>query len=271
MKKSILILGFASSVFAANIMPYIGGVTYKDSNKDNAIFGGVYTKFNYTKYSNWQIDFSTLKIKYDNSPNYYQGDLTIIYHRFYGLNWDTKIGIHTMYAYQNNDKTYNKLFIGGIKYYKILNYDMGSDLYIGDYSDFKSYQISPKIGINFGDYNSLIGSFYFNLSGDLIHLTKNVNNKSNFADVNVLFGNYHKHFDLIVSGSFGKTAYKVSKSGFVVSNLDEITKYQYGTAFNIKFNENNALKVGYKKSKFEDTNNKEGWANSYSLMYSFKF
>jgi len=277
MKKLSLVAFLATLGFSANInmMPYGGYIDYSSKAlKDNGIIGGVYLSYFESPFK-LELDAEATKITYkDNTPDWKQKDLTGVFHYYEGYNWDFKVGIHNIFIDQDrNDNNYNKVLFGGILYYEYLKYNVGIDYYYSDYDGFNVSQITPKVGFNFGDYNSLIGSFYTEIKVNYINISdkdKAGTPKDNYTNVDLKLQNYQGKWMIEIYGSLGKNAYKVANDGFVVYNLGEEYKNSAGVNANYYFDKTMSFKFGFSRSKYE-VNNNNAYANIYTISLSKSF
>jgi len=269
MKKIISVALAAGVGFAYSIMPYGAYINYSSKSvKDKGYIGGIYGSV-YKAPFKFELDGEHTKIKYKNNlKNWNQTDLTALVHFYKGYNYEFKIGIHNIWSKQYN-KEFDKIFIGGIQYYKYLKHNYGTDIYYSVYKNFRVYQISPYIGFNFGNYYSEIGSFYFQTKLNHIHINKsNVSNKQTYNDIDLKISNYKGPYTTTLKATFGKSTYKVANSGFVVYNLGDETKYNYGIDINYAINKQSSFKVGFYRNKLQEQNtNTDYYSNIFTLSY----
>ena len=285
--KKIISLGLVTgSLFGASIMPYGAYLKYDNSTKDKGYIGGVYISDFKSPYK-FELDLEATKIKYNpvtttttstdpttgqqtttttttTPSDYNQQDITLIGHKYVGYNLDYKLGLHSLFTDDSN----SYIFIGGVLYYKTLDYNYGCDLYVGKYKGFNTYQLTPKGGINFGDYNSQYGSFYFEAKANIIKISKeNIAPKQNYTNFDLKLQNFKGPFTTTLSVNFGKNAYKVAKDGFSVYNLGEEYKGGYELSENYKFSQTSSIKVGISKSSFNEDSNSYVYLLSYSTTF----
>lgn len=273
MKKILLLsgvaaVGFAYSVFS--VMPYGSYIDYSGSSKDNAKLGGIY--YSYYKFPiKIEMDGEYLNINYKNNiPDWKQRDFTFKTDYFYQKNWLFNVGIHNFWVKQYDNYHYNKVLFGGIDYYKYLKYNVGFDYYYSDYRGFYVSQITPKVGINFGNYYSEIGSFYLEGKYNHIHISKeNIAPKINYNNFDLKLQNFKGSWTTTLKTTFGKFAYKVANDGFVVYNTGDEYKYGYGLSVNYNFDKVNNIKISFERDKFN--NNGDAYSNIYLLSYSRAF
>ncbi len=276
MKKIMSIALLSALGFAANIMPYGAYMDYSSSaNKDKGYIAGVYGSFTTLPFKA-EIDAEHTKIKYKNNTNddWKQNDLTIIGHYYQGYNLAYKAGIHNIWVKQGSKSDYDKVFILGALYYKYLKYNVGIDAYYSDYEDnggFKVIQISPKIGVNFGNYHSKTGSFYGELKYNHIHINKDgITPKNNYSNVDIKLQNFKGPWTTTINVSFGKSAYKVANDGFVVYTTGDEYKYSAGLSVNYALSKKDSIKAGFTRSKYNNTID-DCYSNIYILSYSRAF
>ena len=221
MKKLLSVALITVAGFAADIMPYGAYLDYSSNAlKDKGYVLGVYGSFTTQPYK-FEIDAEHTNIKYKSSTNlddWKQNDLTLIGNFYQGSNYAYKAGIHNIWAKQGGESEYDKVFILGAMYYEYLKYNVGADVYYSDYKGFHVSQFSPKIGFNFGDYNSYEGSFYLEGKYNYIHVSNNMANKSNYSNFDLKLQNFNGPWTTTLDASLGKNAYKVANDGFVVYN-----------------------------------------------------
>ena len=272
----LLSLAAGVSLFGANytVMPYGSYIKYSaNAEKDKAYLGGLYTSFSYSPFV-FEIDAEHLIIKYKNNiaPDWIQNDLTLAGNYYYGSNWIGRLGIHNMFVSQG-DKHYEKTLIAGINYYQKSNYDIGTDLYYSTYpGSMKVYQISPKAGIYFGNYNSY-GLFYFQAKENYIHLkNKDDNNlRDDYFNTDLTLKYFKGPLTLALIESFGKNAYKVDNGGFVVYNTGDEYKNQttFSAAYNL--NKNSNIGVEYSRATFNEDTINDAHSNLYMINYTYYF
>jgi hypothetical protein len=283
MKKLVLagLLGLGSLVMAQtyySALPYAGVINYSgDTAKDNGYVGGVYFSAFKSPYK-VELDAEHTQIKYkDNTPTLNQSDFTGIFHYYQGYNLDYKLGIHYI---SSDDKLTDKakIFTAGILYYKTLKYNTGIDLYYSDYSNLstspKLWQISPKAGINFGNYYSKIGSFYAEAKIDYIHPSKNKdenNLKSSYTSGEFSLSNYKGAFTTKLSGWIGKRVFAVDNGGFIVNNLTSEQKFGAKVSESYKIDKKSNIKIEYSYTKFDGDTSGNAHSNTYLASYNYNF
>ena len=272
MKKLLSIAVIVSLGVAADIMPYGAYLDYSSNAlKDNGYVLGVYGSLLKKQYK-FELDAEHTLIKYKNNTgldDWKQTDLTFIANYYKGYNYAYKVGIHNIWTKQGGNSEYDKVFILGGLYYQYLKYNAGADFYYSDYKDFNVYQFSPKVGINFGNYNSESGSFYAELKYNYIHIFDNVKagtNKNKYSNFDFKLQNFKGPWTSSINLSLGKNAYKVANGGFVVYNLGEEYKYSAGVSIQYAINKDDNIKVSYSRSKYSN-----GAKNSYSNVYTLSY
>jgi len=254
MKKLLSIAALASLGFSATVvMPYGSLIKYSsEAKKDKGAIAGMYISYFHSPFK-LELDPEATQITYkDNTPDWDQRDLTSVLHYYKGYNWDFKVGIHNIFVDQNgNSDKYDKVLFGGILYYKYLKYNVGLDYYYSTYDGFHVSQITTKMGFNFGNYYSELGSFYLEAKINYINISEsNVANQDNYTDGDVKLQNYQGPWMTELYASVGKNSYKVAKDGFVVYNTGG--EYKYSAGMNIKYNLDKTLsfKIGGGISKY---------------------
>jgi len=272
MKKLLLSIAVVGGLYAAQttVMPYGGYLHFSNSVKDKGYVVGVYGNYNVEgKPMSIELDGEYTHIKYKYSlPSYNQKDLTLIGHYYQGTNYAYKLGVHGLHVSQaGNDEKNDYIVIGGVKYYKYLQYNGGADIYYSKYKHFKVYQLTPIVGYNFGDYNSANGSFYIEGRVDLIRISKSgYTPKQNYADLDLKLSNFKGPWTTTLKASIGKNAYKVANDGFVVYNLGDEYKNAYGVEVNYKLDKFSNVKVGVDVNKFLE-NDQTAKSAVYSCSY----
>jgi len=275
MKKLLSIAALASLSFSATVvMPYGSYIDYSKSTKDYGKLGGIYASFNKLPFK-MEVDGEFLKLKYkNNTPNYYQRDLTFIGHYYFGENYEIHGGIHNISISQaDNPDHYQKVLFGGILYYKYSKCNAGVDVFYSDYRGFDVKQLTPKVGFNFGNYYSNTGSFYAEMKVNYIKISNKESanaNKEHYINTDLSLTNYQGPWSTTLKASLGKNAYKVANNGFVVYNLGEEYKYSYGIDVSYALSKKNALKVGFNRSKFEE-NGDDGYSNTFLASFITSF
>lgn len=272
----LLSLATGVSLFGANytIMPYGSYMKYSSNvTKDKAYLGGLYTSISYSPFL-FEIDAEHLIIKYKNNivPDWIQNDLTLVGNYYYGYNWIGRLGIHNMFVNQV-EKHYEKTLIAGVNYYQKLNYNIGTDFYYSTYpNSMKVYQISPKAGTYFGDYDSY-GLFYLQAKENYIHLdNKNDNNlKNNYLNTDLSLKYFKGPLTLTLIGSFGRNAYKIDNNGFVVYNTGDEYKRQVTVSATYNLNKNSNLGIEYSKATFDESNIDNAHSYLYMINYTYYF
>jgi len=271
MKKRLISLSLlTTTLFGASIMPYGAYIKYDNSAKDKAYLGGIY----YSKFTSpykLEADAEMLKIKYlktETTPkDYNEFDLTLVGHYYVGYNYDYKFGIHNIFT----DDDYNQVFIGGVLYYKTLKYNYGADVYVGNYKNFQTYQLTPKAGFNFGDYYSQYGSFYAEGKLNIINISKSDKApKQNYTNIDLKLQNFIGDFTTTLKYSLGKSAYKVAFDGFSIYNLGNEYKNSIGIDLSYKLDKISSVKVGLTNSTFTE-DDKTAHSYTYLVSYSKSF
>jgi len=283
MKKLVLagLLGIGSLVMAQtyySVLPYVATINYSgDTTKNNGYVGGVYLSALESPYK-VELDAEHTQIKYtNNTPTLNQNDFTGIIHYYQGYNLDYKVGMHHI---SSDDKLTDKanIYLAGILYYQTLKYNAGVDLYYSDYSNLstspKIWQISPKAGVNFGNYYSKIGSFYAQAKIDYIHPTSNKDEnklKSNYTSAELSLSNYKGAFTTKFSGWMGKRAFEVDNGGFIVNNLTKTQKAGAKISESYKINKKSNVKIEYSYTKFNGDTSETAHSNTYLASYNYNF
>jgi len=277
MKKLLSIALLATFGFSAKItlMPYGSYIDYSNSVKDYGELGGVYGSI-MTSPLKTEIDGEFLKLKYkDNTPNYYQRDLTFVEHYYFGNNYEIHGGVHNIFITQaNNPDHYQKVLFGGVEYYKYLKCNTGIDYYYSDYRNFNVNQITPKFGFDFGNYYSPAGSFYAEAKINYIKIsdeTKAGTPTDHYLNTDLKLANYKGPWTTTINVSLGKNAYKVANGGFVVYNLGEEYKYSYGIDVNYALSKQNSVKVGFTRSRFDESGNNDCYSNVFLASFVTSF
>jgi hypothetical protein len=274
MKKLSIAALTAVSLFAGtfSLMPYGAYLNYSSKAlKDKAYVGGIYGSFTKLPFM-LEFDAEHTKIKYkDSTPDWNQNDLTFVGH-YYKQDYGFKLGIHNMFINQtDNPEKYDKVFIGGVEYYKYLKYDAGVDYYFSKYLGFNVNQVSPKIGFYFGNYYAPQGLFYVEGKVDFIKISKKDEApKDKYTDFNFKLVNSKGPWTTTLSGSIGKNAYKVANGGFVVYNLGD--EYKFNGSLGISYRLKNAgtVKVEYSRAKYNNGTS-DVYSNTYLISYMRAF
>jgi hypothetical protein len=267
--SSIAALGFAYSV--STVMPYGSLINYSGSTyKDDAKLGGVYASY-YKWPFKLEVDGEFLKIDYKNNLHpWLQRDFTFKANYYYKQNWLCSGGIHNFWIQQNSDYKYNKVFFAGLDYYQYLKYNEGIDFYYSKYQDFDVKQASLKYGINFGNYYSYDGAFYFECKYNYIHISeKDIAPDDNYHNFDLKLQNFKGPWTTTLKATLGRFAYKVANDGFVVYNTGNEYKYGYGISINYVYNKVNSIKVSFDRSEFKEGGNSH--SNTYLISYSRAF
>ncbi len=277
MKKFLSIALLASLGFSAEftLMPYGSYIDYSGSVKNDAKLGGIYLSYFNSPFK-LETDGEFLKINYNEGiANYYQRDLTFIGHYYIGDNYEVHAGIHNIFITQaNNPDHYQKVLFGGVLYYKYLKYDTGIDYYYSDYNGFDVKQVTPKLGFYFGNYYSNMGSFYAEAKVNYINIsdkTKAGTPDDNYWNTDLKLSNSQGPWTTTLKASLGKYAYKVADGGFVVYNLGDEYKYSYGVDVNYALSKQNSIKVGFTRSKFDESDNDDCYSNVFLVSFATSF
>jgi hypothetical protein len=292
--KKVLLAGlvFGSIAMAQtyyDVLPYAGYLNYGGSTtKDKGYIGGVY--FSATQ-SPWktEIDAEHTNISYKSQtetdkfgrtttttqPDLKQTDLTLKVNYYQGDDLVYNAGLH--YINTTDTLTDNaKIYMAGVLYYKTAKCNAGIDVYYSDYSNLsispKLYQISPKVGMNFGDYNSNIGSFYAQAKIDYIKPIKNRSEndlRNSYTSLELNLNNYYGKFTTSINGWIGKRAYAVENSGFIVNNIGNEQTGGMKIAESYKLDKTQSIKFEYSYTKFKDNGNSH--LNTYLVSYNYGF
>ena len=295
MKKLILSAIAVSAIFATEITPYTSFINYsKDTSKDYANVFGVYLSQYKSPYK-IELDGEYMRLKYKNSPDYKQSDLTLIINYFQGSNYKYRVGIHNIFA--SNPETvvnyqppsmrnpsgttttttkyvnsYDYVLFGGVTYYQYLKFDADLNIYYSNYENLNVVQVSPSYGYSFGNYYSTIGSFYLKGTLNYINLSNSdAAPKDNYFNVDLKLENYKGPWVTTLNASLGKTAYKVAKDGFVVYNLGEEYKNSYSVSVGKKLKNNDYVSGSVEYSTFEETPGYEASSTTFLINYMHNF
>ena len=280
MKKLILSsLLFGSLAMAQtyyDILPYGGYINYSGTTtKDSGYVSGVY----FSAFSSpWktEMDMEHTQIDYtDNTPSLKQNDFSMFLNYYEGYDLQYSFGIH--YIDSTDDLTDSgQVYKFGILCYKTYAWNRGVDIYYSNYSNLntspKLLQISPKAGINFGDYYSIIGSFYAEIKMDYIKVLKNqrINDlDSVYKSVDFTLNNYNSKFITSLNMWFGKRAYAVENGGFIVNNIGDEQNEGLKISEEYKIDTYSSIKFAYSYTKFKENGNSS--SRTYLLSYNYNF
>ena len=277
MKKLVLAgLMFGSVAMAQNsydLLPYAGYIDYSGTTtKDYGYVGGIYFS---SLESPWKIELDAehTDIKYQDQDDLKQSDFTAKLNYYEGYNLAYNMGLHYI---DTTDTLTDKglIYMGGISYYQTLKYNVGMDIYYSDYSNLSTsptiFQFSPKAGINFGNYNSKIGSFYTEAKLDYIKPSKNKSEnylKSSYTSIEVTLNNYNGKFTTSINGWAGKRAYAIENGGFIVNNLSNEQTGGFKISENYKLDSAQSVKMEYSYTKFKEL----GDASSDTILASYNY
>ena len=279
MKKLLLAGLVCASAIAAtsyNVLPYAGYIDYSGTTtKDNGYVGGVYLSAFKSPWKT-EVDAEHTKIYYKNSiPTLKQSDFTLKINYYQGYNLAYNLGFHYINSTDNLTDS-GKVFMGGILYYQTLKYNAGIDIYYSDYSNLstspKIYQISPKAGINFGDYNSKIGSFYAEVKVDYIkpsHNKSENNLKNSYTSIELTLNNYNGNFTTGINGWIGKRSFAVENGGFIVNNIGNEQTGGIKVSESYKIDKVQSVKAEYSYTKFKENGNSHSQTLLASYSYNF--
>ncbi|BCD67476.1 hypothetical protein [Nitratiruptor sp. YY09-18] len=273
MKKLSIVSFMAASLLAGDIvLPYGGYIAYTGNTKrDSAYLAGVFLSHSTKKYA-LDVDLEYMRISYDGGiPTYKQKSAALLYHYYQGEHIVYEIGMNNIFTDQGNNDDYQKVFTAGILYYDYLHYNYGVNLHYSSYDGFHVWQVSPKVGINFGDYKSQIGSFYAQVQYNYINISEDwAALKDNYSNADIKLTNFNGSFTTTAQASFGKNAYKVAKEGFVVFNLGEEYHTSYGLSVAKALSKNSSLKIQGTRARFYEQN-KKAHSNIFVVSYTRAF
>ncbi len=266
--SSIAVMGLMGANFS--VMPYSAFINYDNSVKDKGYIGGLYGTM-YISPIKIEYDFEKDIFKYkNNTPNWNQWSFTGVFNFYKGYNYIFRAGLNHIKVSQANEKQNDNIYILGALYYKYLNYNTGFDFYHSKYKTFKINQLSMKYGKFFKTYD---GTFYFEIKPNLIFISDKIKAntpKKNYTDVDFKLTATKWPWVTTLKASVGKNAYKVENGGFVVYNLGEEYKYNYGINVSRYFKNIGTFRVGFSRSKFSE-NNQDSYSNVYLLTYTRAF
>ena len=259
--SGLLFGSFAMALTTYNFMPYAGHLNYSgNTNKDNGYVGGIYISAFESPWKT-EIDLEHTEIKYkDSSPRLKQSDATLLIHYYEGYDLAYKMGVH--YIDSRDTLTDNsKIYMAGILYYKTLRYNLGVDFYYSDYSNQddspKIYQASPKLGFNFGNYYSMLGSFYFETKFDYIkpgHNQAKNNLEDSYKSYEFTLNNYNGAFTTSLNVWNGHRIFAVENDGFIVNNISDEQTGGFKVSENYNIDKMNSLKLEYSYTEFLENN-----------------
>lgn len=294
----LLLITLATSLNANNdttFAPYLGYTSYKDDNKSNGVtvgfygatknsnhlfeYGFEYKQIGYDKYFSSDSNSSDTNSTDSNSTSIAdtkQKDFTLSYTYNHVSNLKFKLALHYIISSQNSSdnsligliglqQKIDKLYFG-VNFY--------GSRYTNDALANKVYQLSPFAGYNFGDYNSLMGTYYIKLKLDYINLgSKNQNIDTRYNSYTLALTQFKGMFENTIQFVGGDSLYKVSDNGFSVNNFNDI----YSTSFNLsskyKLDDNqNSIMFSYSMEKFKGYGNTlDAKANNFLVSYYFNF
>jgi hypothetical protein len=281
MKKIFLVGTLFSSLLFANAsyytsLPYLGYIKYTGTTakKDGNVKGVYFSIFK----SPWKVEFdvegTTITYK-DSTADLAQGDFSMFLTYYKGYNLAYNFGVHYI------DST-DLLTDGGQVYklgmlcYKSYEWNKGIDVYYSNYTNLstspKLIQISPKIGFNFGDYYSSIGSFYVETKIDYIKVLENqaINNLSKvYRSIDLTLNNYNGKFTTSFNGWVGKRSFAVENGGFIVNNIGDEQNGGFKIAEEYKVNKVQSFKLEYSYTKFKENGNSA--TRTYLLSFNYGF
>lgn len=274
MKKFVgacVAIGISWAAQNSAIVPYGAYINYTGStNRDDAFIAGAYYSSYHAPYK-IEATLEHLQIAYKNTtPKYKQNSIALKGHYYKGYNWDFSAGLNVLFTKQGSVDETQKVFMGGVTYYKAYDYNFGMNLFYSDYKGFHVWQISPKVGKYLGDYQSDLGSFYLEGGIDYIAISDNAAQEDSYVTFNAKIQNFHGPWTTTLEGSIGKNSYRVANDGFVVFNLGEEYKYSYGLNIARALGSQSSLKFGFTRAKFEESGN-DAYSNIFLLTYALGF
>jgi len=282
MKKLILVGLIASLALAQtyySVMPYAEHINYSgDTSKNHGFVSGVYiSAYKFPYKTEMDVEHTIIKYKYG-IPTLIQTDATALFHYYQWNNIDYKLGIHHIWVKKDSLTDKANIYIAGMLYYKTFKYNAGIDIYYSNYKNLstspKLWQITPKAGINFGNYNSTFGSFYAETKVDYIRPTKNKkenNLKSSYTSIELSLSNYNGPFTTTISGWIGKRVFAVDNGGFIVNNSTSEQKKGAKFSESYKINKQSNMKMEYSYTKFKGVYSKNAHTNTILASYNYNF
>jgi len=256
------------------IAPYAGISYYTGSTKkERGSISGLY-------FANIEVGYKTeIDVKYQNitlqnSSSINQEDFSLLINFLDYYNYLYKFGLHYI-ASQDNISDNGNIFIGGF----LTNYDYyqyGSFLYYSTYRDSNKgpsfVQLSPQIGISFGNCCRGISKFYAQFKIDYIKSLTNVkvnNLDSSYLSSEILLTAYNADLTTTMTFWFGKRSFAVSDFGLVVDNLQQNEKGGVKIAQSYQINRFSLISGAYIYTNFDEN----GKSSLHTLMfnYSYKF
>ncbi len=301
LKTIVVLVFFAIELCAQNILiPHMGSVDYANSSKDKGWFTGIYYQ-TYMEEDYWEFSYERTEISYIDQSlgDLKQNDFTAVWTRYTDKNTLIRAGGHYI---DSNEAPGDQVFIvfAGIKYFEGYDFDMGADAYYSSYSKYTydtnstltgrgessfsgahskrnkgldMLQLTGSIGLGFGDYLSVWGSFYTKFHYDYIRpVTENGELlQDDYHSAGCILKNFNGSWTTEIGVWFGKQVFAVRNNGFMVYNLAEEHTGGMHASMHYKFEKQLGLRVEIVNENFREAGFNDASSQSVLGVLNYDF
>jgi len=262
---------------------YGGILDYADSSKDQGWFAGAYFQQS-TLSDRLEFAYERTELSYVDaaSADLKQNDFTAVWTHYLNGNYLFRVGGHYIDSSDGLSDGGYSLF-AGVKYFEGYAFDVGVDAYYSHYAEYLAddlttkgldvLQFEPSLGAAFGDYSSIMGSFYAKLyyvyikpddeGYALLH--------ANYHSGGISLTNYHGKWTTLLNGWMGKQVFAMRNGGFVMYNLTEEHRGGAELSVHYAFTEQLGIKVQYGYERFKESDHPDASSTVMSGYLDYRF
>ena len=275
-----LFLTIYTNILANDVIfaPFYGSSTYKNATKDKATNYGFYFKNGNFKSV---IEYQDVKYSPDNNDsnitnpsNFTQTNLSLAYKFNIAKNTDLLTSLQYI---NSSNKNYDGLYsvLLGIKK-KFNNFSLGLNYSYSDYSNttIKTVQqATPYIGFRFGDYKSLMGTYYIKIMNNFIMPDAKVQSiSSDYSTFGISLTQNKGDFQNFVQYWSGDSIFAIRDNGLSIQNFEEIYEKALSISSKYSFSSTTSVQLSYIEKDFSDysSSSTSTLTNTILFLY-FKF
>lgn len=229
------------------LAPFYGSTTFSNSDKDKSTNYGLYYKLGGLKSV---VEYQDVKyLPESNTTNFTQTNMALTY----DFTSNLYAGIHYINSSNKQyDKSYSALL--GLKK-KIESLTIGLNYSYSDYDKnniIKTVQqFTPYIGFSYGDYKSMMGTYYIKISTDLIYTDTNATDiPSEYSTYGISITQNKGSFQNSLQYFNGEHMFAVRDNGLTMQNFEEIYKNSLSISSKYIFSKATSLQLSYIQKDF---------------------
>lgn len=230
------------------IIPFYGATNYTDSKKDSSTNYGLYYQSQNFKA---MVERKDIEFRSDNNlTNFTQTNMALGYNYELSNTLDLYAALHYISSSRNSFDGAYALLIGAKKQFNsfLLGLNYSYSYYDQNIVDTVG-QVTPYIGFSYGDYKSLMGSYYIKITGDYIYLDEKTLS-SDYIVAGISITQNKGSFQNSISYFGGDHIFALRNDGMSMQNLLEIYDSSISISSKYNFSDTTALQLSFIRKDF---------------------